>query len=148
MAPIDLSEHLDSSTSRRKIVTTGAKVAYAAPVVAASFKLSQAGAGAVSANAPCETFVCGNGLCVGEFSDPIEERCACFELVESPGNGLCLGDFYCGEVSSCTSDDDCGGGHCVTNTCCGQGVQLCAPPCRGGVKGIRAQGAGPTASGA
>lgn len=126
MAPIDLSEHLESSTSRRKIVTTGAKVAYAAPVVAASFKLSQAGAGAVSANAPCDTFQCGEGPCVD--NGDILANCYCFETVANPGQGLCLGNFLCGGAT-CASDADCPGGTCVTNTCCGQGVQLCAPPC-------------------
>lgn len=144
MAPIDLSEHLDSSTSRRKIVTTGAKVAYAAPVVAASFKLSQAGASAVSPNGPCKAFVCEDPPCVD--NGDILKNCYCFELVERPGNGLCLGNFYCVGATECKSDADCGAGHCVTNTCCGTGKQLCAPPCGGRTQGITSEG-GLTAGG-
>ena len=142
----ELKSQLGGSTSRRKIVTTGAKMAYAAPLVAASFKLSAHAAGAIRPGGECETFACGGGLCLGTFDDPIEERCACFETVARPGHGICNGDFFCGGPT-CTSDADCGAGTCVTNTCCGLGVQLCAPPC--GFKGTSVQTvrSGPTASG-
>jgi hypothetical protein len=113
------------STTRRTIVTTGTKLAYAAPIVAATFKLGTRAADAVSANGPCTTFVCGAGPCVvtGTIFN-----CFCFENVATPGQGTCLGDFPCGGPT-CSSDADCNGGTCVTNTCCGLGVQVCAPPC-------------------
>ena len=132
------------TTTRRTIVTTGTKLAYAAPIVAATFKLSTNAAEAVSPNGPCATFVCGNGPCVvtGQFFD-----CFCFENVATPGQGTCLGDFPCSGTASCTSDADCsGGGTCVTNTCCGAGLQFCAPPCAdAGAEAI--PGSGKTASG-
>ncbi len=76
MALDELTKHLGNSTSRRTIVKTGGKLAYAAPLVAASFKLSANAAGAVSPGGPCKTFQCGGELCL---SSPTV--CACFELL-------------------------------------------------------------------
>jgi len=132
------------STTRRTIVTTGTKLAYAAPIVAATFKLSTNAAGAVSANGPCQTFTCGNGPCVDHETG---FDCFCFENVATPGQGTCLGDFPCSGTASCSSDTDCsGGGTCVTNTCCGLGLQFCAPPCPD-AGGEALPGSGKTASG-
>lgn len=39
-----IDRRLDSKTTRRSVVTTGVRLAYAAPIVAASFKLNHAGA--------------------------------------------------------------------------------------------------------
>jgi len=79
-------------------------------------------------NQPCETFVCGNPLCVDRPN--LLDDCACFELTESPGNGLCLGNYICGSTPECNVDADCPAGwSCTTNTCCGLGVRACAPPC-------------------
>ena len=51
--PLDeLNDQLARTTTRRTVVKTGAKFAYAAPLVAATMKLSTGGAGAVS-GAPC-----------------------------------------------------------------------------------------------
>ena len=102
-------------------------------------------------NQPCDTFVCGNPLCAGDGTS-IEESCACFEVTETPGQGICLGDFFCSDAVPCPNGtSDCPTGFtCVTNTCCGVGVQLCAPEC--GVGGTTARvssvGGGPRASGA
>jgi hypothetical protein len=46
-----LDETLATATTRRTIVKTGAKLAYAAPLVALSFQVSQRGAGATGAAA-------------------------------------------------------------------------------------------------
>jgi hypothetical protein len=146
MAIERLEDVSKSHTTRRKIVTTGAKLAYAAPLVAATATLESGGAGAVSPNGACTTFVCGNGPCV---ETPDGFNCFCFETAESPGNGRCTGNFFCSEPTGCTSDADCpGGGTCVINTCCGP-QSYCAPPCPGGAAtgtGIPA-GSGKTASG-
>ena len=42
----ELTDRLETATTRRTIVKTGVRLAYAAPLVAASFKLSAIGAGA------------------------------------------------------------------------------------------------------
>jgi len=44
----ELTDQLATSTTRRTVVKTGAKLAYAAPLVAATMKLSAAGVGAAS----------------------------------------------------------------------------------------------------
>jgi hypothetical protein len=48
-----VGSELDRTVTRRRIVTTGAKLAYAAPLVAVSFKLGAHGAAAASP-APCQ----------------------------------------------------------------------------------------------
>jgi hypothetical protein len=128
---MDTDGRLTAATTRRTIVRTGAKLAYAAPLVATSLKLSAMNVAATHSpgHVACETFVCGNprGLCTEPGSLDV---CACFELTEDPGNGLCLGDFPCSSDSACNTTADCpSGSTCVTNTCCGLGVQLCAPAC-------------------
>ncbi len=58
-----IHEQLDAPVTRRRIVKTGVKLAYVAPIVAASFKLSGGPAGAVSTTA-CTGGDCLNaGLC-------------------------------------------------------------------------------------
>ena len=48
MHPTDLVENLDASTTRRRVLATGVKLAYAAPLVAATMKLSAHGVVAAS----------------------------------------------------------------------------------------------------
>jgi hypothetical protein len=43
MTSIDLNSRLNSKSTRRTVVTTGVKLAYATPLVAASFKLNANG---------------------------------------------------------------------------------------------------------
>jgi hypothetical protein len=149
MDATDLEDRTSNATTRRTIVKTGVKLAYTAPIVAASFKLRNASAQAAMSgggNQPCQTFVCGNGPC----AERGDIDCFCFELTEDPGKGLCLSDFLCDSVSPCDTTADCpSGSTCVTNTCCGQGVQLCAPACPDPAdsRSRRALKGGPTAGG-
>jgi hypothetical protein len=57
-------EVLESATTRRRIVTTGAKAAYAAPVIAASMSLSASRAGAIS---PQNVRTCSGPMAFGPF---------------------------------------------------------------------------------
>ncbi len=54
---------LSDLTTRRSVVATGVKIAYAAPVVASSIKLSTIGAGAVSGggNCVCTSWILSSG---------------------------------------------------------------------------------------
>jgi hypothetical protein len=80
-------------------------------------------------NQPCEAFRCGGGLCATNRPGVPGDVCACFEKTEDPGHGTCLGNFFCA-TTACNTNTDCPTGFtCVTNTCCGLGVQRCAPPC-------------------
>jgi hypothetical protein len=109
-----------------------------------------------------EDVECVNGMCGGactppslELCDPgfppcAGDTCFCFEVTETPGQGRCISDFFCSDVVSCRNGQiDCPTGFtCVTNTCCGAGVQLCVPDeCSVGVTSQVSQGAGPTGSG-
>jgi hypothetical protein len=101
-------------------------------------------------NQPCETFVCGFGACA-ERPNASPPNCFCFELTDEPGTGRCLGNYFCGSTPPCNSDADCPQDFsCTTNTCCGLGVQACAPPCPEigtTALGTSAEGSGPTAGG-
>lgn len=129
-----------STSTRRTVVTTGAKVAYAAPLVAASFKLSAHGAGAVSADGPCDTFVCGNNVPCVDRPNQDPPGCWCFEVQATPGQGRCTSNFYCSPdltVPCPNGQSDCPSNTtCVTNTCCGQGVNYCAPDCGSAPRGL------------
>ena len=120
MALEEITRQLGTSTTRRTVVKTGAKIAYAAPIVAASFKLTAMGASAVSGercqkDAACAgASVCSNGTC------------ACFL---SDGNtGFCFArEFSCGEFPvTCTTSATCPPGYACAQTCCGQ---TCVPVC-------------------
>jgi hypothetical protein len=119
-----MDEHLATTTTRRTIVKTGAKLAYAAPLVAASFKLSagRAGAQAVSrGNCPCLTLNCGTAV-PGTI-------CGCLESTE--GHQFCSNDFGCGTTDPCDSTDDCPSGFfCQANSdCAGSCGAVCVPSC-------------------
>ena len=80
-------------------------------------------------NQPCETFICGFGACA-ERPNATPSGCFCFEVVGGT-SGVCLQNFFCQGTTPCPNGQaDCPTGEtCVTNTCCGSGVQLCAPAC-------------------
>jgi hypothetical protein len=60
----ELSEQLHSRSTRRTVVATGAKLAYAAPIVAASFKMSGVNAQALSPVGGCFHSTGTNGGCM------------------------------------------------------------------------------------
>jgi Stigma-specific protein, Stig1 len=106
----------------------------------------------------CEGGVCEGGACAPPSLELCEvgfppcagDTCFCFEVTETPGQGRCISDFFCSDVVSCPNGQiDCPTGFtCVTNTCCGAGVQLCVPDeCSVGVTSQVSQGGGPTGSG-
>jgi hypothetical protein len=63
----ELSEQLHSRPTRRTVVATGVKLAYAAPIVAASFKVSTVNAqvGVSPVTPPCGHSTGPNGGCMG-----------------------------------------------------------------------------------
>jgi len=128
----ELTDQLATSTTRRTIVKTGAKLAYAAPIVAATMKLSAGGAAAAvsdGGNQACNTFVCGNGPCASRPDIQPFADCFCFEVAETPGQGVCLSNFPCAGTQICTASSECNLGEtCVVNTCCGPEGH-CTPAC-------------------
>jgi hypothetical protein len=119
---------LDTRTTRRRVLATGTKLAYAAPVVAASFRLSVLGAGAEPLSDPA----CG--VCIPFFTASTcegDRRCVCY-LANSggPQTGFCHRGQRCATTTPCPNGvDDCPAGHaCSTSTCCGE-APVCIQPC-------------------
>jgi hypothetical protein len=122
MDGIDLEGRLTASPTRRTIVKTGVKLAYAAPILAASFKLSQAGVLGASGNPNPE---CKGSSC-GSFQQcSTNPDCIC--TTTSTGGGFCVpGSTACAGLEACGRDGSCPSGSlCVVNSCCGDPV--CVP---------------------
>jgi hypothetical protein len=127
MVHAELEDALAAGTTRRKIVTTGAKLAYVAPAVAASSKLSagRTAAQAVSGVAPqCNGATCGSFATCNETSG-----CICFST--SDGTGYCGVPRSCSEVQACSDTIHCPSGQiCAVGTCCtGDKINSCVIPC-------------------
>jgi hypothetical protein len=118
-------------TTRRTVVSTGVKLAYATPSVAASMKLgtnmgmaASPGANECQKDAACAgATVCNDG------------PCACF--FTAAGNTRCFaGEFSC-DHATCTTDGDCAAGEACSNTCCGlQCAPLCSEANAGFIPGV------------
>lgn len=81
MSTVEPEIRLQSRMSRRTVVGTGAKLAYAAPLVAATFSLAARGAGAAVCD-PGFTFIAILGQCcicdcstIGDEIDPATGTC-------------------------------------------------------------------------
>jgi hypothetical protein len=118
----ELEEKLTTATTRRSVVKTGVKLAYAAPLVAASFKLSARGAGAQTLS-PTEEEACNhsnglNGGCMG--------ACTSSDAADTCGSG---GNFCDGVDIDPDSpsgqgpcQEFCPSGQGGENPCCNPGL--------------------------
>jgi hypothetical protein len=120
MSKFDLSEQLDSQSTRRTVVATGVKLAYVAPIVAASLKVSTLGASAA---------VTGGGvICTHSLEDPGFAGClpACTSVPGCNGN-LC--DGFGGPADETPGPcEDCRGGEenvCPCDNYCRPGCFTC-----------------------
>jgi hypothetical protein len=131
---MSLDELTSRTTTRRTIVRTGTKLAYAAPLMAASIKLSGAGASAdvVSGSCTAENNYCTNaqvGTC-GSSPD-----CIC----SNTSLGIFCHHLTCAACFACSSDADCQAigltnATCVPNDdCCG--ASSCLTPCDSSCEG-------------
>ena len=126
MALDKITRRLGSSSSRRTIVKTGAKIAYATPVVAASFKLSAMGAAAQVSSSGC-----ANGTtCIGAIVTCPGVNCYCFTTTE--GTTACGNGGICPGVDQCTTSADCDAGFFCSafdsTACCGD-LRVCVARC-------------------
>ena len=120
-----LYEANSSTTTRRRVVKTGAKIAYAAPLVAASMHLSRSSGLAVS---PVGGDVCAhsigiNGGCMG--------ACAAAGCTGNVCNDICGNGQNPGACPPGTGDDNpcCNAGYCVpSNYTCPAGTYT-GPTC-------------------
>jgi hypothetical protein len=135
---MDVDQRTDSLTggaTRRTVIKTGAKLAYAAPLVAASFKLSARGAAAISPIGGGET--CSNpfdpvacafapGDCRGCL---VEDQCCPAICTVSPeGDNFCIGGQPDPAFDGCTDSDVCPTGFRCGKSCLGGGtVNRCFP---------------------
>ena len=171
MADEELVRHLSSGTTRRTIVKTGAKLAYVAPVVAASFTISNLDAAAQGASPGCvgggrctvDDDCCGGETCVGGICSveacegaacgsftqchPTAD-CQCYTAAE--GAGVCGCNTFCSEAPPCTTSGDCAADRfCAVNSCCGA-AGVCLPICTSASTcqlGLNANDVGGTSSG-
>jgi hypothetical protein len=143
---VHLTDHvtpLDTSTSRRRVLATGVKLAYAAPLVAASFKLSAQGAFAAvsggsraaictaSSGQICTTYEgCGTTAlgnpCVCAHTATNQTVCSAYGTCSTP----CNTNADCAVVTGYYGDT--GPGYCHTGTCCTVPTGYagaCAPLC-------------------
>jgi hypothetical protein len=123
--PLDeLTELQASTTTRRTIVRTGAKLAYAAPLVAATMKLGAEGAGAQVQASP----VCRPGASctsVGELVPCDGSNCFCVRTFS--GSSACVENVF--GSGACPDTGQCPDGEvCIPDTCFGD---LCLPLCSG-----------------
>jgi hypothetical protein len=111
-------------TSRRAVLRTGAKLAYAAPVVAASIKLAEQATGAQVSPAACLAGEnCATGLGV---SCDVNQQCACSQDVDG---GFACAERICTSLP-CSIGSDCDSGLCISVPgCCGNDDSFCAIPC-------------------
>lgn len=114
MALDGVVQQLDAQTTRRTIVKTGAKIAYAAPLVAASFKLQSAMAQSISNQHPeCVGATCASFIqCSSSNGD-----CVC---ITTPVGGFCVpGSTSCSIIGPCDANNACPDGSvCAIDTCC------------------------------
>jgi hypothetical protein len=126
----DLTARLTAPASRRVVVTRGAKLAYAAPLVAASMKLGSGNAaaaisgGPVICEAPCRfslRLIDGRVVCGGENTsyDPFE-CCSSDNDCADPA-GVCMTSYIVlgdGRLESTTCLSDPSKGNCTRIDVC------------------------------
>jgi hypothetical protein len=116
-----MSFEVEQSLSRRTIVRTGTKLAYAAPIVAATAKLSARAAHALSPQS------CGTGSTCSSFGrGSCSTDCVCGSDVDGGTTCISLRIPVRG-LFTCTTGSDCESGEaCIMDTCRGT---VCANVC-------------------
>jgi hypothetical protein len=108
---MDTDGRFPTPTTRRTVVTTGAKLAYAAPLVAASFTVSALNVAAATSppHFVCPPFGSDDGPQCNPGAD-----CFCTTAVPS-GRLICTTDLSCGGLRFC---DDVTGAGCGAGDVC------------------------------
>src|SRR5215211_8943073 len=97
----EMSEQLESRSTRRVVVATGAKLAYAAPIVAASLKVSALSASAAVTGGFCGHSVGTNDGCKGAcaaaglLGNECEAICSVACPVGQGGDNPCCSPIFC-----------------------------------------------------
>jgi hypothetical protein len=114
-----IDQQLESSVTRRRVIGTGVKLAYAAPVVAASFKLNHAAAQGASP-------LCRIGTC--DAPNLCGPTCGCRDV---NGVALCLQQSLCDDAPPCPTGSCPAGFVCLATSCCDDGGPRCVTACTG-----------------
>ena len=123
------------SVTRRTVVRTGARLVYAAPLVAASFHLgvNRAGAQPISGGGLCAPGDLACGAATGEFCCGPDAPVCCPTIPVDGRFGACCGEEFAGEIYGVCCPDTLGGACCpdaapvcCPETCCEVG-QTCGP---------------------
>jgi hypothetical protein len=129
--PFDtMDEQLAARATRRRVVKTGVKLAYAVPVIATTFKLQQ---GYAAAQSPA----CIGGKCGDLPECSPDGECFCFD--DGQDGGFCHRCQRCDSVVAAgllCPDGKCPSGYlCSTLSCCvdddGNPLAVCLQPCAG-----------------
>lgn len=113
-------------TTRRKVVRTGAKLAYAAPMIATTLDVSRTASATLVPSPP----ICSHGAFSCGAPDPGAFRCAplCLCFTQLGGDTVCARETECELVDPCDDTTPCPDGLvCVTDTCCD--TPICVMPC-------------------
>jgi hypothetical protein len=114
------------TTTRRKVVRTGARLAYAAPMIATTMELSSP----TRATTRPSPGVCPQGVFTCGARDPECYRCAphCRCYARLGGGTVCARENECDFVAACDNVVPCAAGLvCVTSSCCD--TPVCLTPC-------------------
>jgi hypothetical protein len=124
MALGELVDKIDAPTTRRTIVKTGVKLAYAAPLVAGTIKLS-----AMNAGAQRVSVVCPPNLICGVAQAPCGQDASgvCSSVKSVDVNSCICGNDACGP--DCTSDAECQTSHGPGSICQAPGTGCCGQAC-------------------
>ena len=85
MSGNELREQASKSLSRRTVIRTGVKLGYAAPIVAASFRLTEGGGLAATCSAPFQAVT----LPTGSFCCTCQSTVISYTLVVLNGQAMC-----------------------------------------------------------
>ena len=120
-----VSERLSTATTRRAVVRSGTKLAYAAPLIAVSFQLRSLEATAQGVGSPtCQPDTCGVG---GQCTPCRDALCGLLCTVERTIVCVDLTVPACESLDDCGGTADCGAGRvCVAGACC-EGKPKCFP---------------------
>src|SRR5687768_13246051 len=119
MALEELTDGLVRPVTRRRVLKTGAKLAYAAPLVAASMRMSRGGVAAISGGGGC--------LDLGGSCGSIDNISCWRASATTTGACPCVAAYVGnGPAGPCATDADCGYAGHVHPRVCLEGADLAA----------------------
>jgi hypothetical protein len=116
---------LPRKTTRRKVVRTGARMDYAAPMIATTLDVTRSTGAIAPSPGACPQSAFNSGVL-----DPERFRCAsfCLRYARLGGGMVCAYEGECDRAAPCGDATPCADGYlCVTDAC--WGTPICVMPC-------------------